>query len=133
MLFGYLIGITIISAVSALLIKLAARLTIKKSVVLAAAFIFSLVSFLIAFFVQDLLDNRSGEQSPFLAVLPGFVFFLSCWLLNAQFVKYDGEEFPGNAKVFLVTIIQCVSLFIIIAIFSFVLISGLIYLGSPGK
>ena len=121
MLAGYLIGIAIFSAISAGLIKLAAKLATKTAVRFGTAFVISAVSFLAALFSQMLFDGASSQNS-FLQVLPGLVFFVSCWLLGVQFIGYgeiDGKK--SYAKAFLVTLLQCVGLFAISIIFSILL------------
>lgn len=125
MILGYLIGIAIISAVSALFLKLSAKLVVKKSVGFAIAFIISFVSVLAAGFVQDLTDHK---QSPFWTVSPAIVFFLSCWLLNALFVKYGGESVSlGYARAFPVTALQCAGLFVFMLVLSLVFVGGLLF------
>ena len=129
MLFGYLIGIAIISAVSALFLKLGAKLIVKKSVGFIAAFVVSLISLLSAIFMQDLIAHK---QEAVWAVSPGLVFFIACWLLNSGFLKYENERI-GYGKTFLITLFQCAALFIALMILSTAFISGLMLLGNqPG-
>ncbi|MEO6589999.1 MAG: hypothetical protein ABIP06_11920 [Pyrinomonadaceae bacterium] len=128
MLFGYLIGIAIFSAISAFFLKISAKLVVKKSVGFTAAFVISIISFLAALFIQDLTAHK---QQSFWAVLPGIVFFLTCWLLNINFVKYGQEdESIGYAKSFLITLVQCIALFTVVVILSFMIISGLMHFGN---
>ena len=131
MFFGYLVGIAIVSVVSALLLKLGAKLIVKKSASFVAAFVISFISFLAAIFIQNLTMHK---QESFWAVLPGIVFFISCWLLNAQFLKYGGEKEGINyGKSFLVTLFQCVALFVVLMILSVVFVSGLMLLGNQSR
>lgn len=124
MIFGYLLGIAIISAISALYIKLGVRLVGNRNITFAKAFVVSAVSFLAAFFAQDLL-TRTGSESSLFAAMPAFVFFFVCWLLNTQFIRYGEENSKNYGKAFLVTVIQCFALFLTGMIFSFVLIAVL--------
>jgi hypothetical protein len=131
MLFGYLLGIVIISAVSALFIKLGVRLVAKQSVDFAKSFAVSVISFLGTFFAQDIFGGIRSESS-FIAAAPACVFFLLCWLLNAQFIGYGDEDDSRNyGKAFLVTVIQCAALFITGLVFSFLLIALLMSIGPP--
>lgn len=131
MFFGYAVGIAIVSAVSALLLKLGAKLIVKKSVGFVAAFVISFISFLIAIFVQNLTMHKTEAVW---AVAPGIVFFISCWLLNAQFLKYDNEKGEVNyGKTFVVTLFQCVTLFVALIILSMVFVSGLMFLGNQTR
>jgi hypothetical protein len=125
MLLGYLIGLAIISAISAGLILLVVRLLYKQKVAFTNAFVISFISALGALFGQMLFDNVSSKSS-FIEALPGFVFFLLCWLLNAQFIKYgEAEGSKSYGKAFLVTTVQCVLLFIFILVFSLGLMAAL--------
>lgn len=122
MLVGYLIGIAILSVISAGLIKLAAKIATKTAVTFGTAFVISAVSSLAALFSQMLFDGAIS-QNTFVQVLPGIVFFASCWLLGVQFIGYgaiDGQK--SYAKAFLVTLLQCVGLFVISIIFSILLL-----------
>jgi len=133
MLFGYLIGLAIISAVSATLILLAVRLFYKQKTAFTNAFVISFLSFLAALFVQMLFDEARPKSS-FVEVLPGLVFFLSCWLLNAQFVKYGAEDSSKNyGKAFLITAAQCVALFIIGIVFSLGLLAVISSMSPPQR
>jgi len=130
MLIGYLIGLAIISAISALFIKLGVKLAAKKTVGFGVSFGISFVSFLAALLVQTFFDDVRAKSS-FVQILPGFVFFLSCWLLNAQFVKYGEADNPRSyGKAFLATVVQCAALFIVIMAFSLALIAILSSSGS---
>ena len=126
MLAGYLIGIAIFGAVSAVLIKLAARIatttTTTTTVTFWKGFVVSGVAILAALFTQILFEGLRAENS-FVQVLPGLVFFASCWLLGVQFIGFgaiDGQK--SYAKAFLVTLLQCIGLFIISIIFSILLL-----------
>ncbi|CAN5679589.1 hypothetical protein BH20ACI4_BH20ACI4_30580 [soil metagenome] len=131
MLLGFSIGIAVGSALSALFIKLFARLIVKKSTGFVAAFIISFISFLAAIFIQDLTARKPETVW---AVIPGVIFFLFCWLLNAQFLKYGAEnENIGYGKTFFVTFLQCIALFFALLILSTAFISGLMFLGSQSK
>ena len=121
MLAGYLIGIAIFAAVSAVLIKLAARIA-TTTVTFWKGFVVSGVAILAALFTQILFEGLRAENS-FVQVLPGLVFFASCWLLGVQFIGFgaiDGQK--SYAKAFLVTLLQCIGLFIISIIFSILLL-----------
>jgi hypothetical protein len=131
MLFGYILGVAIISTISALFIKLAVKLVAQKSVDFTKSFVISAISLLGTFFAQDLL-NGIRSNSSLIAAVPAFVFFLLCWLLNIWFVKYGDEDDSRNyGKAFLVTVIQCALLVITSLILSFLFISILMAIGSP--
>lgn len=136
MLIGYLagrlIGIAFISAVSALLAKLAIRLLYKQKVTFARTFLISFVSVLAALLVQIFFDDvRAGNT--YLEVLPGLVFFLTCWMLNVQFIEYGENNARSYGKNFLVTMVHCVALFTVGMIFSLVLLAGLSSVASSVK
>ena len=121
MIFGYLIGVAIISSVNALFIILAVRIFTARKTSFGKAFGISFVSFIAALFSQMLFDGVRPKSS-FIEALPGFIFFLSCWLLNAQFIRYDEQEDSKNyGKAFAATLIQCVVGFIFGLVFFFVL------------
>ena len=122
MLAGYLIGIAIFAAISSVLIKLAASVAAKTRVTFLKGFVLSGVSFLAALFTQILFEEMRAENSLF-QVLPGVVFFATCWLLGVQFIGYgkiDGQK--SYTKAFMVTLLQCVGLFVISIIFSVLLL-----------
>ena len=109
---GYLIGIAIIAAISSLFIKLAGKLVAAKSIEFGKGFVISFISLLAALFFQMLFDGVRPRAS-LVEVLPGFIFFFVCWLLNTQWVKYGNENNQRSyGKAFLVTLVQCVGLFI---------------------
>lgn len=122
MLVGYLIGIAILSTISAMFIKLGVKIVAKETTSFAGAFVISAISLLGAFFAQDLF-NTVGSQSSFVQAAPAFVFLFLSWLLISQFIKFGGEGNSKNyVKSFLVAIIQSVALFITGIIFSILLV-----------
>jgi len=127
-LIGYLIGLAIISTFSGAVMSLTIRLFYKQKSIFGTAFILSFLAFLAALFV-DKLVNDAGSQSSLTASLPGIVFFVASWLLNALLIKYDSAGTKSYGKAFLVTIVQCVALFIFILFLTF----GLMATISPQR
>ena len=130
---GNLLGLAIFAAISALVIKLAVKLVSGKGVGFAKPFIISFVSVSAAVLIQMCFDDVRS-RSAFIDALPGFIFFLSCWLLNAQLIKYGGEiNSRSYGKTFLVTVLQGVGLLIIMTVFSLVLTAILSSISAPSR
>jgi hypothetical protein len=126
---GYLIGLAILSAISSLFIKLGGRILGGQTVTFAKGFVISFISFGLALFFQILLDDIPSKNS-LVEVTPGIIFFLSSWLLNAQFIKYGEADSTSYGKAFLSTIMLCVALFILGIVFSLVFVAILSSFGS---
>ncbi len=116
-LFGELVGLAIISSLSALFIKLGVKLVGKKSIGFGRAFLISFVALLVAFVFQDLFASSKAASS-ILATLPAFLFFVLSWLFNFLFIKYSDNESRHVGKAFLVTVIQSAALFVSLMILS---------------
>ncbi len=80
-LFGELVGVAILSLLSAVFIKLGVRIVSKKSTGFGRFFLISFGAFVFAFIVQELFATAKAESS-ILAALPAFMFFAWCWLFN---------------------------------------------------
>lgn len=117
-LIGYLIGLAIISLIGAAVISLSAKLFYNQKGIFGTAFFVSFVSFLAALFVDSFVNANQSANS-FTASLPGIVFFVLCWLLNSQFIKYEPNGAKSYGKTFLITIVQCVALFMFIILLTF--------------
>ncbi|GEM_PF-2231019 len=120
---GLLIPLVIVSVLSAWFIKLGYKLLTKKSVSFTKPFWISFFSIATTFIVQAIIKNASSTpntQSSIVAVLPAMVFFLTCWVLNSQFIKYsDDEESKNYGLAFGVTVIQFACLMVIGLVFVF--------------
>jgi hypothetical protein len=130
-LVGYIIGLSIIAAIGALLMKLGVKIVAGKKVDFGKAFSISFVASVAAILSQALLGSTRLQGSIF-DVAPGVVFFVVCWLLSALFVRHsDDENAPGYGKAFLSTLVQCTGLFVITLVFSLVLLAALSSKSTP--
>jgi hypothetical protein len=119
MIIGFLIGFlavaAAVSAISAVLIGLGARIFTKQPIPYAKRFWISFGAVVTALVLQWIIQNIApAGGASFLAPVPAIAFFAVSWLLITRFLNTAPESKSGNVvKGLLVTVFQSVSMLLI--------------------
>jgi hypothetical protein len=106
---GILLALSTASVISAVLIRLGAKLITKEQVGFAKPFWISFIAFGVGFSMQKLLDSVSGP-------LPVLAIFGTSWLLSANVITYGIEKQKSYAKALALTAVQFLGLMMIAAV-----------------